>query len=383
MKFSVLLPTRNGGALLTNCILSILEQDHDDFELVISDNANTDATPDIIRSFDGDPRLKVVRQVKTISVSENWTATLKAASGDYFLMMGDDDYLLPGALRRLDETLTRHNNPDCVLYNGYSYVSPKAIADNSESYWAREHYHYGPDFICEGIIDRAHRMGIVYDMFRFRQRIPLNMQTTLFARRAIEQLNGDVFHAPFPDHYLLNALLLIADTWVYLPERLVVVGVSPKSFGHYFYSQNADSGLAYLGINTHFPGELSGSVLLNGVYVWLLDLKAHYPKELEGVEIDRSSYVRGQIYTWLQQFRYGGLSTRELAVRLGCLSFDDGCRLVTTIFDAMSWRYLGRFLRIRKKSQAEILWHGLMPLSGIADIREFAAWLGNHSEECQ
>ena len=43
MRFSILLPTRNGGDFLENCVRSILEQDHDDFELVISDNANTDS----------------------------------------------------------------------------------------------------------------------------------------------------------------------------------------------------------------------------------------------------------------------------------------------------------------------------------------------------
>ena len=42
MKFSVLLPTRNGGDFLKNTIRSIVEQDYDDFELVISDNANSD-----------------------------------------------------------------------------------------------------------------------------------------------------------------------------------------------------------------------------------------------------------------------------------------------------------------------------------------------------
>ena len=42
MKFSVLISMRNGGDFLKNTIRSILEQDHDDFELVISDNANTD-----------------------------------------------------------------------------------------------------------------------------------------------------------------------------------------------------------------------------------------------------------------------------------------------------------------------------------------------------
>jgi hypothetical protein len=261
--------------------------------------------------------------------------------------------------------------------------SPNAISSNPASYWAREHFHYGPDFGSEGVIDRAHRLGIVRDMYRFRPRIPLNMQTTLFARRAVEQVSGSVFRAPFPDQYLLNALLIAADKWVYLPERLVVVGISPKSFGHYFYSQKAGEGLAYLGISTDFPGALPGSELLNGMCVWLLDLKAHYPKELEGTEMDRPGYVRRQIYSWLLQRRYGGVSTRQLATRLRSLSTGDWARLVATAFDAESWRRLGRLLRLRRKSQAETLWHGLMPLVRVADIQEFAEWLRQHPDECR
>lgn len=380
MKFSVLLPTRNGGNCLDNCIRSILEQDHSDFELVISDNANTDLTPDIVRGFSVDPRLKVIRQTAPIPVSENWTAALQASSGDYVLMMGDDDYLLPGALRRLNEALARHGEPDCVLYNGYSYVSPNAISDNPASYWAREHYHYGPDFGKEAVLERTHRLGIVKEMFRFRQRIPLNMQTTLFARRAIDQECGGAFQAPFPDHYLLNALLIAADKWIYLPEKLVVVGVSPKSFGHYFYSQDAEAGLAYLGISTHFPGALPGSELLNGMCSWLPDLKARYPEELEGIEIDQRGYVRRQVYSWLLQRRYGGISTGELASRFASLSIGNWAHLLATAFDGESWRRLGRLLRLRRESQAETLWHGLMPLPEIANIREFAEWLQRQTD---
>ena len=35
MIFSILLPTRNGGKYLKNCILSVLEQNYDDYELII------------------------------------------------------------------------------------------------------------------------------------------------------------------------------------------------------------------------------------------------------------------------------------------------------------------------------------------------------------
>ena len=48
MKLSIVLPTRNGGELLEGCLRSILDQDYSDMELVVSDNASDDRTPDIL-----------------------------------------------------------------------------------------------------------------------------------------------------------------------------------------------------------------------------------------------------------------------------------------------------------------------------------------------
>jgi glycosyltransferase involved in cell wall biosynthesis len=374
VRFSVLLPTRNGGAFLADCISSILEQDFDEFELVVSDNANTDTTPDILRRLAGTPRLKVIRQSTPLPVAENWTAALRASTGQYILMMGDDDYLLPHALRTLDEVITRHGEPDCVLYNAFLYVAPGAVSTDPMSYWSRAHFQYGADFGEEAVMSRSHRTGIVHDMFRFRQRIPLNMQTTVFARRAIEQESGGAFEAPFPDHYLLNALLIACDEWVYLPSRLVVIGLSPKSFGHYFYSHQPGAGLEYLGVSVDFPGALPGSALLNGMCRWLLKLKVRYSAALNGIEIDRGAYVRRQVYAWLVQRRYSGITTGELMARFARLSPADWVRLCGTGLDAESWRRLGRFLRSRRKTQTQAMLHGMMSLSGIANIREFSMW---------
>jgi glycosyltransferase involved in cell wall biosynthesis len=378
MRFSVLLPTRNGGALLPNCIASILEQDYEDFELVVSDNANTDATPDILRHLAGHPRLRVITQAHVLPVAANWTAALQASSGDYILMMGDDDYLLPGALRRLHAVIEAYRQPECILFNGFSYVAPSAISADPVSYWAQQHFSYGPDFSGEALLTREHRLSIVFDMFRFRQRIPLNMQTTVFARRAIERESGGRFEAPFPDHYLLNALLIAGESWVYLPDRLVVVGLSPKSFGHYFYSQQSRAGLAYLGITTDFPGALPGSELLNGMCSWLIKLKEHYPRQLQGVAIDRAGYVRRQAYSWLVQRRYGGITTAELASRIRRLPATDWARLFSTALDVESWRRLFRFLRFGGKTQTEALWRGVRPLAGISNIRDFSTWAAHH-----
>jgi hypothetical protein len=372
-RFSILLPTRNGGRFIENCIHSALSQDHDSFELVVSDNANTDETPSILANID-DPRLKVVRQDVVLPVQENWNASLTHARGEYFIMLGDDDYLLPGALRKLDAVLRAHADPDCVLFNAYSYIAPNSIDTAEASYWSPYHHRYDASF-KPGILDRSFCTGIVKDMFRFRPRIPLNMQTTVFSRRSIEHMPPPVFRAPFPDHYLLNALLLKADRWLYLPERLIVVGVSPKSFGHFFYGQQSQTGLEYLGIETRAEGLLPGNELLNGMYRWLRLLLANYPKELAGVRIHRSAYLVRQLRFWAVQARLGAISAGEFLQRLTLLSVGDWLRMANAIFDAELWRRVARMLKPKSKAAANVLWPGLQRIDGVHNIREFSDWV--------
>ncbi len=374
--FSVLLPTRNGGEFIADCIHSILSQDFDRFELVVSDNANSDKTKEVLAGI-SDPRMRVVTQEKILAVDENWNAALSAARGDYFVMMGDDDYLMPGALRCLQELLSVHESPDCILFNGYSYVAPNSIREDGVSYWSPYHHHYDSSF-SPGEINVAQRMSIVTDMFRFRQKIPLNMQTTVFSRRAVTDMKP-VFLPPFPDHYLLNALLIDAGKWVFAPQRLVVVGVSPKSFGHYFYEQKSVAGLDYLGVQTREPGLLPGNELLNGMYRWLLLLLKSYPAALRGVRVNRPAYLIRQLRFWLVQYRYGTIERRELAGRLKSLSVSDWFYLFFSVFDSEVWRRIARSFNRRSSSQADALWSGLRRADGISGIRGFAEWLSREA----
>lgn len=378
IRFSVLLPTRNGGAFIADCIHSVLSQDFVDFELIVSDNANEDDTPRILAGI-ADPRLKVVRQTRVLSVHENWNATLDVAQGEYVLMLGDDDYLLPGALRRLDRVLSSFGDPDCALFNGFSFAAPNSIDTGSDSYWAPFHHRYDSSFAA-GVMDRKQRMSIVRDMFRFRQRIPLNMQTVTFSMRSIRTMDRPVFRAPFPDHYLLNSLLITAATWVYVPERFVIVGVSPKSFGHYFYRQQGSSGLAYLGIQTQFPGALPGNELLNGMYQWLMLLCENHRKALEGVSIDRSAYLIRQVRFWWLQARHGAISRAELVLRFGLISAKDWSLLVLALFDTEVWRRLLSNSFWRRQNHAEALWAGLRRIPNVVNCREFSNWLDEHGD---
>lgn len=375
MRFSILLPTRNGVNFLDNCIRSILEQDYDDFELVISDNANEDGTDAIIKQFSTDTRLKVVRNDVPVSVTDNWNNAYRASCGDYILMMGDDDYLLPGYFVHMEKILDKYGQPDCVVHNAYSYVAPSSIDDNVESFYAEQHFNFGDNLTTERSLEASEQFEIVRDMFRFKVRIPLNMQTTLIKRRAADSVRGGVFQPPFPDHYALNSLLLTSRKWVFSPEKFLVVGVSPKSFGHYVYSNQQGKGLAYLGIAADFPGRLPGNELMNGMHVWLNLLQRNYSELLQGIEVDRAGYVRRQVYAWYMQQQLGDLGLVEFLKRFGMLSWADWVGLLASAVDVVSWKRLFRHLSASGKSSAEAQWHGLRPLEGVGNIREFADWV--------
>jgi glycosyltransferase involved in cell wall biosynthesis len=356
---------------------SILGQSYQDMELIVSDNANSDETEEIIESFSSDPRVRSLRLNERVSVTENWNHALRYCSGDYILMMGDDDYLLPGYFERIDSILAKYNNPDCITYNAYTYVAPGSIRENKLSFFKETHFNFGSGFQSEGLISKEIRFSIVADMFRFVVRFPLNMQTTLISRRAKKKIVGEFFQPPFPDHYALNVLLLNAETWVYLPENVLVVGVSPKSFGHYVYSNKQKEGQAYLGIQSDFEGSLPGSELTNNMHVWLSLLKEKYKERLEGVEIGRGAYVRRQVYSWFWQFRFGGISTDDLVERARKLSFLDWMSLLGSIFDKTSLKRLFLVVRFWKRNAVHNLWHGLQPLDDIINIEDFACWINS------
>ncbi|MFI7586445.1 glycosyltransferase [Spongisporangium articulatum] len=94
---TVCIPTYNRRALLANSLASVLEQDVDGLEIVVSDNASTDDTEEYVRSI-GDPRITYDRLPENIGLFGNLSRALHVGSGRYRVMLPDDDLMLPGNL---------------------------------------------------------------------------------------------------------------------------------------------------------------------------------------------------------------------------------------------------------------------------------------------
>lgn len=374
MRLSVLLPTRNGGEYLNDAIASVLSIPSPNLELVISDNASDADTRAVIDRFAGDSRLKCLRVENPISVTDNWNRTLDASTGDYAVMIGDDDCVLPNFYDVLAAAVERHRSPDCVTFNGFSYVFPRSVGDLPQAYYTTAHFNFGEDFRPDAELSRPMRDGLVRDMFRFRVRFPLNMQLTMFSRRIAARIPGGCFRPPFPDHWALNSMLLIADRMVYIPDRVVVVGISPKSFGHFYYGGQQRAGAQYLGLETADNGRLPGSELLNCMRDWLLMLKETYPEHLQGIDVSRWNYAGRQVWHWMRDFEFGTLSASELAARVSRLSLPERVMFVLPLLGYRGALRVLRGLGLRDRERFLEMWPSLRPLPGVDSIAEFAAW---------
>jgi len=380
--FSVLLPTRKGGPLLRGCLRSVLNQQDPDLELVVADNANTDETPSVLAEFAYDPRLKVVRHTSLKTVTENWMSALEASTGDYTVVIGDDDCLLPGYFETLRRTIEQYEHPECIVYNGFSYVFPGAISRSAGSYYSRPHFQFDRK-LREGDLTGDYRRQLLADMFNFVVRYPLNIQLTLFSRRAMKRVPAPFFRPPFPDHFAINSLLLKADSFVYLPEALAVIGLSSKSFGHFAYGGDSAQGMTYLGSASSFEGKLPGSELLNSMYSWLELLKTTYKVELTDIEVNRSAYVRRQFAYWLVEYRHGTVGLPELRRRAGAMNLRDWTRLAGVAVDAEAWSHAPRLVALTRKDPLRGQWSTLKPLDGVSNIVEFAEWASKKTPELE
>jgi glycosyltransferase involved in cell wall biosynthesis len=106
---SVCVPTYNYGRFLTDTIESILQQDLTDFELIVSDDASTDNTVELVSRYAAqDPRVRLVRNERRLGMNGNIKRVADLARGRYIKMLCADDWLAPRCLSRLVELMDAH-----------------------------------------------------------------------------------------------------------------------------------------------------------------------------------------------------------------------------------------------------------------------------------
>jgi glycosyltransferase involved in cell wall biosynthesis len=340
MLLSVLLPTHNRLEFLRYAVESVRRQDIEDWEVVVSDNASTEDIAGYVRGLD-DERIRYVRTDGFVPVTENWNNALRHSRGDYVVMLGDDDALLPGYGRALSELVTEFGQPEVVYTGALLFAYPDVLPDGRAGYvrsGSSAVFFDGATRPFRLKPDRARAM--VRDAMAFRASYPFNMQYVAISRQAIDELaEGDFYRSPFPDFYAMNLLFARARTIVVDPHPRVVIGITKRSYGYFHFNQRETEAQALLNNDATDP-QIRRAVqheLLPGTNLntgWLLAMEALWrrlgsPGDLRP-DYRRYRLLQG-VYCYHHHYLDGTVTTEDLAAVRRRLTLRDRVWLFTSI----------------------------------------------------
>jgi hypothetical protein len=180
---SVCIPTFNRAEMLRGAIASVLAQSFEDFELVVSDNASTDHTRDVVSAI-RDPRLRYVRQPENVGAVQNFNRCLALARGSYVALFHDDDLMLPDNLRH--KALALDENP------GVGFVHSKFHSIDEHARVVEANTNFGPPR-SHGAVERG-REFVVSRLLHYNH---VNAPSVVIRRDCYTRLGGFDESLPF------------------------------------------------------------------------------------------------------------------------------------------------------------------------------------------
>jgi glycosyltransferase involved in cell wall biosynthesis len=120
--FSIILPVRNGGEYIKECVNSILQQGYTEFNLLVLDNCSTDGTLQWLNTI-SDRRIEIFPSARPLTIEENWDRVRMLNKNEYMTMIGYDDILFPEYLQVMNQLIEKH--PSASLYQThFTYIDP-------------------------------------------------------------------------------------------------------------------------------------------------------------------------------------------------------------------------------------------------------------------
>jgi glycosyltransferase involved in cell wall biosynthesis len=139
--FSILVTAYNREDQIERCVRSCIEQTFEDFEIVVVDDASTDATAAVLAAID-DSRLRTVHHERNRGISPARATAVDNARGEWLVIVDSDWELFPHTLARLRELID-------ALPSGVHMIRSRLQWDNG---------HIDPEIMPSGITDYHDRL---------------------------------------------------------------------------------------------------------------------------------------------------------------------------------------------------------------------------------
>lgn len=206
-RLSVALPVYNGADFLEAAIASVLAQTARDFELVISDNASSDATPEIARRFAArDSRVRHCRSETFLPQAGNVNRSVELCAHEWVKLFCHDDLMTPECLAVIGEAASTTAPTTGLIGNGEAWLFANGVVHRAS-----------PDVPR---LPELEGRSTIRQTLRGKGKVPLPSLTTATVRKSAWKQAGGFSSRFFHfDVFLWHRLLMRWD-YLYLPQVL-------------------------------------------------------------------------------------------------------------------------------------------------------------------
>jgi Glycosyltransferase like family 2 len=211
---SIVIPARLRPGLLRDAILSTLNQDYGDFELLVSNNGADADVRAAVSPFLADPRIRYVEQRDILDMVTHWEQVTREIQGEYLLVLTDRSAFKQGAFRRIATTL-QDTKADAVSWPWDLYYEKLKL-----------HWPHKVNLGRTRILDVEEELvrcanGLFREFFRTLPR----GSNSCVSRALIERIRarqGQAFRPLYPDFSFAFSCLLNSNKAAYIAEPLFI-----------------------------------------------------------------------------------------------------------------------------------------------------------------
>lgn len=315
MKFSVVIPCYDRLAFLKEAIYTVLQQDWNDWELIVFDNASEKNLADYVQGL-ADSRIHYDRSDERLSVTDSWNRAINMARGDYVVFLGDDDGLTPKYFSRIAPIIEKFDRPE-ILYSAiYQFMHPGVAPWALGGYIAEvKNGFFFTDQKEPFALSCKQALKAVKGSVKLRRNFAFNIQAFIFSRVFLNRLkqDGPIFRSSYPDYYIANVALLRSKSTVVIPEPMTIAGVCKASVGYALFNGFEDNFMKLLNMELQVDPvykDINQFVLpgpvYNTNYILAMEYVVRHAPLLSSCKVDFGRYRRLQIYSILMKNRNHG-----------------------------------------------------------------------------
>jgi len=227
-RFSIIIPTRERHETLGATIKTVINQDFDDFEIIIADNFSSFPTKKVVETFISD-KVRYFRTDSSLSMTDNWEFALSKSNGEYVIILGDDDGLIEGALTALNSIIVKTSNKLIRwerAYYSWPNMEPTVFANKLHVKFDK----------ANKIVDGHQLINEVINFNADYRLLPMLYNSAVHSSliESTIKSTGRFFHSTIPDVFSGFALAYLAGEFVSIGIPMSINAGSAKSNGASF-----------------------------------------------------------------------------------------------------------------------------------------------------